>query len=145
VSPLPRQLRCMRCRRPQTAPLPFGLFPTHAGSGAIATNPPAANNHHAPNRSRRGDQDKVLQLAQAAKEQAPEDPRISDTLGWLLLQAGRPSPRPRLLKDSAAKLPNNPQVQYHLGMAYHQAGEKDNARKASSTRGCLPGGLCGQG
>ena len=34
------------------------------------------------------------------------------------------------MKESATKLPDNPQVQYHLGMAYRQVGEKDNARKA---------------
>ena len=28
------------------------------------------------------------------------------------------------------KLPNNPQVQYHVGMAYRQAGDTESARKA---------------
>jgi len=77
-----------------------------------------------------GDKDKALQLAQMAKEVAPDDPRVSDTLGWILYKRGVYQNALALLRDSAAKLPNNPQVQYHLGMAYAQVGDKDNARKA---------------
>ena len=35
-----------------------------------------------------------------------------------------------LLLDSAAKLPDNPQVQYHLGVVYAQLGDQANAGKA---------------
>jgi Flp pilus assembly protein TadD len=35
-----------------------------------------------------------------------------------------------LLQDSAAKLPDNPSVHYHLGMAYTKVGDKEAARKA---------------
>jgi tetratricopeptide (TPR) repeat protein len=77
-----------------------------------------------------GNKDKALQLAQTAKELVPDDPRISDTLGWILYKRGVYQRALALLKESAAKLPGNAQVQYHLGMAYQQAGEKDNARKA---------------
>ncbi len=37
-----------------------------------------------------------------------------------------------LLQESATKLPNNPQVQYHLGMTYVQAKDNESARKALS-------------
>jgi tetratricopeptide (TPR) repeat protein len=77
-----------------------------------------------------GDRDKALQLAQTAKEVAPDDPRISDTLGWILYKRGVPQRALALLKESAAKLPDNPQVQYHLGMASAQAGDQPGARKA---------------
>ena len=77
-----------------------------------------------------GDKDKALQLAQMAKEVAPDDPRVSDTLGWILYKRGIYQNALSLLKDSAAKLPDNPQVQYHLGMAYAQLGDQVNARKA---------------
>ncbi len=77
-----------------------------------------------------GDKDKALQLAQTAKEQAPEDPRISDTLGWILYKRGVYQRALALLKESAQKLPNNAQVQYHVGMAYQQVGDPENARKA---------------
>jgi Flp pilus assembly protein TadD len=77
-----------------------------------------------------GDKDKALQLAQTAKEVAPDDPRVSDTLGWILYKRGIYQRALALLKESAAKLPDNPQVQYHLGMAYTQVGDQASARKA---------------
>jgi len=77
-----------------------------------------------------GDKDKALQLAQMAKEVAPDDPRVSDTLGWILYKRGIYQNALSLLRDSAAKLPDNPQVQYHLGMTYAQLGDQPNARKA---------------
>jgi Flp pilus assembly protein TadD len=77
-----------------------------------------------------GDKDKALQLAQMAKEVAPDDPRVSDTLGWILYKRGVYQNALSLLRDSAGKLPGNPQVQYHLGMTYAQLGDQANARKA---------------
>jgi tetratricopeptide (TPR) repeat protein len=100
---------------------------------AIALNPrfaAAANNLAWIYSEQGGDKDKALQLAQSAKEEAPDDPRISDTLGWILYKRGVYQRALALLKESATKLPDNPQVQYHLGMAYHQVGERENARKA---------------
>jgi tetratricopeptide (TPR) repeat protein len=77
-----------------------------------------------------GDKDKALSLARSAKEVAPDDPRISDTLGWILYKRGLHQQALVLLKESASKLPDNPQVQYHLGKAYVHLGDKDGARKA---------------
>jgi tetratricopeptide (TPR) repeat protein len=77
-----------------------------------------------------GDKDKALQLAQTAKEISPDDPRISDTLGWILYKRGVHQRALALLKESAEKLGGNPQVQYHLGMANRQVGDKDAARRA---------------
>lgn len=37
--------------------------------------------------------------------------------------------RPILSEESAAKLPDSPQVQYRLGTTYAQVGDKDNVRK----------------
>ncbi len=91
-----------------------------------------------------GDKDKALQLAQMAKEVAPEDPRVSDTLGWILYKRGVYQNALALLRDSAAKLPNNPQVQYHLGMAYAQVGDKDNARKALTAATSGPADFTGK-
>jgi tetratricopeptide (TPR) repeat protein len=77
-----------------------------------------------------GDKDKALSLARTAKEVAPDDPRISDTLGWILYKGGLHQQALVLLKASASKLPDNPEVQYHLGKAYAHVGDKDGARKA---------------
>jgi Flp pilus assembly protein TadD len=91
-----------------------------------------------------GDKDKALQLAQTAKEQAPDDPRISDTLGWILYKRGVYQRALALLKESAAKLPDNAQVQYHLGMAYRETGDKDSAKKALKLAVSLPQSFTGK-
>ena len=77
-----------------------------------------------------GDAEKALQLAQAAREVAPNDPRIADTLGWILYKRGVYQRALALLRESADKLPRNPVVQYHLGMAAHKTGDTETARKA---------------
>jgi tetratricopeptide (TPR) repeat protein len=99
----------------------------------LAINPrfiPGANNLAWIYSEHGGDKEKALQLAQIAKEGAPDDPRISDTLGWILYKRGIYQRALALLKESAAKLPDNPQVQYHLGMTYAQVGDRVSARKA---------------
>jgi tetratricopeptide (TPR) repeat protein len=58
----------------------------------LAVNPrfaPAANNLAYLLIENSGDKERALQLAQTAKEVAPEDPNISDTLGWILHQRQR--------------------------------------------------------
>jgi tetratricopeptide (TPR) repeat protein len=77
-----------------------------------------------------GDQAKALQLAQAAKEMAPEDPNVSDTLGWILYKSGVYQRAVVLLRESASKLSDQPVVQYHLGSALLKVGDKDGARTA---------------
>jgi Flp pilus assembly protein TadD len=79
-----------------------------------------------------------------AKEIAPDEPRVSDTLGWILYKRGVYQNALSLLRDSAAKLPNNPQVQYHLGMTYAQVGDKDNARKALTVATSAPAEFSGK-
>jgi len=64
-----------------------------------------------------------------AQEAAPAEPQFSDTLGWILYKRGVYQRALALLKESAAKLPANPEVQYHLGMAALKAGDTDTAKK----------------
>ena len=100
---------------------------------ALAINPrfaPAANNLAWIYAHEGGDKEKALQLAQTAKEAAPDDPHISDTLGWILYKRGVYQRALTLLEESAGKLPDDPTVQYHLGMTYAKVGNKDAARKA---------------
>ncbi len=106
---------------------------TRAYEKALSLNPrfvPAANNLAYLYSERGGDQEKALQLAQAAREAAPEDPQIADTLGRILYKRGVYQRAVALLQESADKLPGNPEVQYHLGMAAHKTGDKETARKA---------------
>jgi tetratricopeptide (TPR) repeat protein len=91
---------------------------------------PAANNLAWLYSEHGGDKEKALELAQRAKQAAPEDPNISDTLGWILYHRGVYHRAVSLLKESAARLPDRPVIQYHLGMASLKSGDKDGARKA---------------
>lgn len=77
-----------------------------------------------------GDPAKALQLAQSAKEMAPEDPNISDTLGWILYKSGVYQRAVGLLRESSRKLPHQPVVQYHLGSALLKVGDTNGARTA---------------
>jgi Flp pilus assembly protein TadD len=77
-----------------------------------------------------GDAEKALQLAQTAREAAPEDPYVADTLGWILYKRGVHQRALTLFQESAGKLPDNAAVQYHLGMAAHKLGDRQMARDA---------------
>jgi tetratricopeptide (TPR) repeat protein len=76
-----------------------------------------------------GQLDKAYDLATKAKE-AANDPHIADTLGWISFKREDYNGALRLLQDSAAKLPNLPEIQFHLGMAYYMLGEEEPARVA---------------
>ena len=47
----------------------------------------------------------------------PEDPEISDTLGWIYLRKNTPENAIQVLKGSVAKGPKNAEHSYHLGLA----------------------------
>ena len=79
-----------------------------------------------------------------AKEAAPDEPQISDTLGWILYNRGVYQRALALLKESAAKLPESPEVQYHLGMASLKAGDKDTAKKSLAAAAASPTNFTGK-
>ena len=113
----------------------------------LALNPrfaPAANNLAALYSEHGGDKEKALELAQRAKEIAPDDPHVSDTLGWILYKRGVYQRAADLLRESAAKLPNSPAVQYHLGLASLKVGDTSGARKALTVAVNSPGHFPGK-
>jgi tetratricopeptide (TPR) repeat protein len=91
--------------------------------------PPAANNLAYHYLERGGNVDEALGLAQTAKEQVPDDPNISDTLGWAYYKKNIFSRAIVYLKEANEKIPDNPMMRYHLGMAYHKNGDKENAKR----------------
>lgn len=90
---------------------------------------PAANNLAWLYSERGGNIDMALTLAETAKGILPDEPGISDTLGWIYYKKQAYMKAIALLEESAAKLPNEPNVRYHLGMAYYKKGEKALARR----------------
>ncbi len=90
---------------------------------------PAANNLAYLYAEKGGNVDEALNLAQSAKEQFPDDPNISDTLGWVYYKKNVFSHAIVYLKKANDKIQNNPMMRYHLGMAYYKNREKENARR----------------
>ena len=74
--------------------------------------------------------DRALQLAQAAKAGAPENPAVSDTLAFVYTKKQLGSLAIPLLRQALEKRPSEPVFYYHLGIAYSQAGDKAAARQA---------------
>lgn len=104
----------------------------------LKTNPrfaPAANNlawmlaEEGPGK----DLQRAFLLAQAARDAAPQDPQVADTLGWVLYKQGAYPRAEALFREAADKLPTNAEVHYHLGMAQAKIGKNDDAR-ASLTK-----------
>lgn len=70
----------------------------------------------------------ALRLAQEASRSKPDDPEISDTLGWVYIRMNTPETAVSVLKGSVDKKPNNPEYSYHLGIAYLRSGRIAEAR-----------------
>ncbi len=67
-----------------------------------------------------------------AKEAVPDNPYMSDTLGWVYYRKNIYSRAIVYLKEAAEKLPNQATVHYHLGMAYYKNGQVEQAKKELS-------------
>lgn len=77
-----------------------------------------------------GQLDKAYDKARQARELLPSDPHIADTLGWILYRKEQYPQALNLLQESAAKLSDEPEIQYHLAMAYYMMGGETPARIA---------------
>jgi tetratricopeptide (TPR) repeat protein len=75
--------------------------------------------------------DRALDLAQDAKTRLPDNPSVSDTLGWVLYKRGVPAAAITYLKEAeAATKPGDPSlgvVRHHLALAYQANGETEEA------------------
>ena len=113
---------------------------------ALKINPnfaPAANNLAYLYAEQGGNIDVALNLAQKAKEQVPDDPHISDTLGWIYYKKNISSRAIVYLKEAVEKFPNQPLSRYHLGMAYYKNGNRDLAAKELNEALRLDSGFTG--
>ncbi len=77
-----------------------------------------------------GNLEAALQLAQLAKAEIPDNSSITDTLGWVYYQKGLASLAVTTLKEAVAQNASNPNIHYHLGLAYLKNGNKVEARSA---------------
>src|SRR5205807_6957649 len=112
----------------------------------LALNPnfiPALNNLAYIYSEKLNNLDRAGELARKARELAPAEPSVQDTLGWVLYRQGRYQEAAELLEQSASKLPGKGEIQFHLGMANYMMGRLDEARvaleKAVAASGDFPG------
>jgi len=92
---------------------------------------------------RLNDLGKAYDLARKARDLQGNDPAIADTFGWILSKRGEYQQALAILQGSAAKLPDSPEVQFHLGMTAYMMGQPDLARvalqKAANATNDFPG------
>lgn len=74
------------------------------------------------------DLDRALGLAQTASSQAPEQPEVIDTLGWVYYKKNLPELAIPLFERCVKKAPTNAAYHHHLGLAYMKAGRSQQAR-----------------
>lgn len=79
-----------------------------------------------------GDLDKAYDLAQRARQLLPDDPSTADTLGWVLFKKGQYLSAQKLFQSSANALSDNPEVQFHVGLAHYMLGDENASRDAFS-------------
>jgi len=91
---------------------------------------PALNNLALLYAERLDDLDQAYELGKAARVAYPDDPYISDTLGWIYYRRGEYSLALPLLRQSAERLAQEPEVFFHLGMTQYMLGEEGLAKVA---------------
>jgi uncharacterized protein (TIGR03790 family) len=71
----------------------------------------------------------ALPLAEKARQVAPANPLIVDTLGWVHHLAGNHREALRFLAQAAQGAPQNPDIRLHLASAYAAAGQFEAAQR----------------
>jgi tetratricopeptide (TPR) repeat protein len=78
--------------------------------------------------------DTALSLVQTARRAMPESPAFADTMGWIYYQKGEyqlalSALQQALHLEEKSQLPSNPDIHYHLGMAYTRTRQPNLARQ----------------
>lgn len=104
---------------------------------------PALNNLAVLYSEHLGQLDTAYDLANKARQAAPNEPSVADTLGWILSKKADYGNALPLLQEAAVKLPDRPEVQFHFGMAHYMLGDEAPARialqKAADANTDFPG------
>ena len=70
---------------------------------------------------------KALHLAQMAYEQLENNPAAADTLGWVYYKRNMLTRAGWLLSQAYESAPDNPMVNFHLGMLYKAEENREEA------------------
>ncbi len=73
--------------------------------------------------------DQAMTYAERAKQQAPNSPSISDTLGYVYYQKNLNAAAVSIFKQIVEQAPQNPTFRLHLAMALSKQGDKQGARE----------------
>ncbi len=76
-----------------------------------------------------GNIDEALGFAQLAKEKTPKDVGVMDTLGWIYYLKGSYLNAISEFQDGLELAPENPVINYHLGLAYYKNNQADAAKE----------------
>jgi tetratricopeptide (TPR) repeat protein len=73
---------------------------------------------------------RAYELATKSRDLAPTNPLLADTLGWIVYSRGDYKRALALISECAEKLPQEPEVQLHLGLTHYMLGDEIEAREA---------------
>jgi cellulose synthase operon protein C len=81
-----------------------------------------------------GDLNVALSLAETARRGMPESPNVADTLGWIYFQKGAYNSAIQMFQEALKlgeknKAPDDPDLHYHLGLAYEKTDQPGLARQ----------------
>lgn len=96
-------------------------------------NPMALNNLAYIMAEQGSDLDQALTMVQKAKQKLPNNPEVSDTLGWIYIKKNLSDNAISIFRDLTTKYPDRSTFYYHLGMAQFQKGDKPSAKKSLQT------------
>ncbi len=96
--------------------------------GLDPENPLALNNIAFMDAEKGTNLDQAMTFAERAKKRIPNDPNISDTLGYVYLQKSLNSEALRIFRQIVQEDPKNPTYHFHLAMALAKEGDKQGAK-----------------
>lgn len=79
------------------------------------------------------DLDTALHLAERARNKAPDDPNVTDTVSLIFLKKNLTDDGLRLLRELVARKPENPTYHLHFAMALYAKGDKAEAKRELQT------------
>lgn len=77
--------------------------------------------------------DHALTMVQKAKQKLPNNPEVSDTLGWIYIKKNLSDSAISIFQDLTEKHPDRSTFFYHLAIAQYQKGDKPAAKKSLQT------------
>ncbi len=74
----------------------------------------------------------ALEPAQRAHDLAPQDPRLADTLGWILVSVGEAERGLSYLREAQSRLSQDPEIRFHIAGALAAMGRNQDAERELS-------------